>query len=298
MKAKGSIFFLFAMIAGAVVNANAQTTIVQFVSLDVPGASATRASDVNNSGAIVGRFTDAHGTHGYLYSEGQFTTIDFPGSNSTFAIGINDLGQIVGGFTINGVEHGFLLSNGAFSEIDVPGTVSTECHGINNAGDIVGRQTKVRNLAQGGGAGRTSEHGFLLHAGQFSSVDFPNADTTDAWKIANDGRVTGDWSDTGTLRSGSLHGYIFTNGQFTSLDDPGVIGTALRKINSANQAVGLSLDKKSDDHGFILVGGTFYGFDFPGSSFTDGNAINDQGMIVGLYHDSNGAEHGYAARVQ
>jgi hypothetical protein len=73
---------------------------------------------------------------------------------------------------------------------------------------------------------------------------------------------------------------------------------APREIDTANQVIGIYLDKKSNDHGFILMGGVYQGFDFPGSSFTDGNGINDQGMIVGSYLDSNGAEHGYAARVQ
>ena len=299
MRARASVLFLFGILAcGAATKSGAQANVVQFVSFDVPGATLTRAIDVNGSGEIVGRFDDQNGTHGFLYSGGQFTTIDFPGSNFTIAIGINDSGQIVGRFMVNGEDHGFLFSNGLFVQIDVPGAVSTECHGINSTGDIVGRQLTVKNSAQGGGSGRTTERGYLLHAGQFTSIDFPNADTTDAWKIADDGRVVGDWSDSGTLRSGSLHGYIFNNGQFTSFDDPGVTGTAPREINSVNQVVGISLDKKLNDHGFILMGGVYQGFDFPGSSFTDGNGINDQGMIVGGYIDSNGAQHGYAALVQ
>lgn len=299
MKLKASIFSLIVMLAcGTLTNATAQPNVVQFVSFDVPGASLTRAFDVNNLGAVVGRFDNQNGTHGFLYSGGQFTTIDFPGSSFTVAIGINDSGQIVGRFMVDGEDHGFLFSNDAYVQIDVPGAVSTECHGISNGGDIVGRQLTVKNSAQGGGTGRVSERGFLLHGGQFKDIDFPNADTTDAWKIASDGRIVGDWSDTGTLRSGSLHGYIFKDGKFTSFDDPGVIGTAAREINGANQVIGISLDKKLNDHGFVVVGGAYQGFNFPESSFTDGNGINDQGMVVGSYLDSSGAEHGYAARVQ
>ena len=52
---------------------------------------------INDLGQIVGRYDDASGSHGFLYSGGIYTTIDDPlATCGTVATSINDLGQIVG----------------------------------------------------------------------------------------------------------------------------------------------------------------------------------------------------------
>src|SRR5437879_3769954 len=83
----------------------AQTVVGNFVSFDVPGATLTRAIDVNSSGVIVGRFDNQTGTHGFMLAQGTYTAVDFPGSDATAALGINDTGQIVGRFASGGVDH-------------------------------------------------------------------------------------------------------------------------------------------------------------------------------------------------
>ena len=83
----------------------------EFTSIDFPGASFTTAQGINPRGDIVGIYTSAGVTHGYLLSGGEFTSIDFPGASSTFAIGINPRGDIVGYYESAGVTHGFLLSS-------------------------------------------------------------------------------------------------------------------------------------------------------------------------------------------
>jgi hypothetical protein len=50
-----------------------------------------------------------------------------------------------------------------FASIDVPGSIGTEARAINSNGDIVG--TYVDSAFK--------EHGFLLHAGAFTPLDFP-----------------------------------------------------------------------------------------------------------------------------
>jgi hypothetical protein len=278
-----------------------------FANLDVRGALLTRINDVNNLGVMVGRYDDQDGTHGFVFANGSFTTIDYPGAGATAVIGVNDFGDVVGRFTTNGVDHGFLLSHGAFLQIDFPGALSTQCHGINRQGQIVGRYLSLENPANGKGMGLAHEHGFFLDDGHFSSIDFPDADTTDAWKVTDAGDVVGDWSEHGSLQSGSLHGYILHAGEFRSIDLPDVLGTAPRKVNLAGQLIGIYLnDKKLPgsatsatmvDHAFVLSGGVQYLFDFPGAISTDGNALNDSGLVVGSYTDVSGREHGYSALV-
>src|SRR5487761_271333 len=76
-------------------HANAYT----FTTISVPGSSATLAYGVNNSGQIVGIYTDTNGvTQGFLYNSGTFTQVQFLGAQGTLAQGINDSGQIVGGY--------------------------------------------------------------------------------------------------------------------------------------------------------------------------------------------------------
>jgi probable HAF family extracellular repeat protein len=81
-----------------------------FTPLDVPGASQTRAFEINDRGQIVGWFTDATGVHGFLTDGATFTPIDVPGATETNALGINTAGQIVGYFRDATGDHGFVAT--------------------------------------------------------------------------------------------------------------------------------------------------------------------------------------------
>lgn len=60
-------------------------------------------------GDIVGDYTAAGGTHGFLLRGGTFSTIDVPGGTYTRARGISDRGQIVGEYSTDGFNgHGFV----------------------------------------------------------------------------------------------------------------------------------------------------------------------------------------------
>src|SRR5262245_48262154 len=83
-----------------------------FTRLDVPGATFTEGYGINNSGQIVGDYSDASGHwHGFLKDSGGYTTIDATSLGATYtnAFGINDAGQIVGMYRdTSNREHGFL----------------------------------------------------------------------------------------------------------------------------------------------------------------------------------------------
>jgi probable HAF family extracellular repeat protein len=81
-----------------------------FTQLDVPGATDTIASGINDAGQVVGTFINSTGEHGFLDTGGSFTQFDVPSADITVASGINGAGQIVVTFdSITGV-HGFLSS--------------------------------------------------------------------------------------------------------------------------------------------------------------------------------------------
>jgi uncharacterized membrane protein len=85
----------------------------QYTTLDPPNADGfAQANGINDSGEIVGDYSDATGVHGYVLSGGQYTTLDdpnlAPGSFGSEVESVNNTGQIVGLFTDSTVTfHGY-----------------------------------------------------------------------------------------------------------------------------------------------------------------------------------------------
>jgi hypothetical protein len=65
--------------------------------LDVPGARATAAADINNRGDVVGEVKDAYGRiRGFARLRGRYTFVDGPGDgNTSFPIHVNDRGDML-----------------------------------------------------------------------------------------------------------------------------------------------------------------------------------------------------------
>jgi uncharacterized membrane protein len=241
-----------------------------FTQIDVPGASYTYASGINNAGQIVGNSSFG----AFLDTGGSFTQINVPGATSTEALGINGAGQIVGDFIDSKGQHGFLDSGGTFTQIDVPGATSTVAKGINNAGQIVG----------GFYNGVTGSHGFLDTGGTFTQIDVvpavPGTIGTSAEGINNAGQIVGQYTDSLVSR----HGFLDTGGSFTQIDAPGATtgdflnGTVASGINNAGQIVASTYNPT---HGFLDSGGAFTQIDVPGATDTFALGINEKGQIVG-----------------
>jgi|SRR5215469_4875616 len=131
--------------------------------LDFPGSLTTDAWMVNNSGEIVGDYTDATGlVHGYLRTaDGQFTSVDFPLVPISSARSINERGEMTGVYrgsanpnpqTLRG-DQGFLLSGQEFLTIALPPHgIAMGNLAISNNGVLVGDY-----LDDTGG-----EHGFFI----------------------------------------------------------------------------------------------------------------------------------------
>jgi hypothetical protein len=167
--------------------AAAQDVSYTFTTIDVPGATSTWASGINDAGQIVSSYEIiGAGDHGYLRDTyGSFTTIDVPrGNNGTNAVGINNAGQFVGNYFAGGANHGFLRDiDGRFITIDFPGAIGTSLRGINNAGEIVGSYSdssgthgfvaKVAALTFAGTSGKPNCHGQSVAAlaRQFGNLD-------------------------------------------------------------------------------------------------------------------------------
>lgn len=114
----------------------------KFTTIDVPfaGATGTNADAINNSGEIVGSWSDSGVTQGFTLIDGTYTSLNYPGADYTFAFDVNNEGDIVGSYASpdsNGSQC-YLLSGGTYTSISVPGAAWTEGIAINDAGVIVG----------------------------------------------------------------------------------------------------------------------------------------------------------------
>ena len=167
-----------------------------FSNVDYPGAAWSVAQGINDSGQIVGYYSDTSGVrHGFLLSGGAYTSIDCPSpyTVSSSAFGINNLGQIVGTCSAPGGVNGaygstrsFTVSAGVLAFLpDAPGSyggASTFAQGINNNGQIVGWYADSC-LCKG--------HGFLLSGASFTIIDVPGFVTSLAREINNLGEIVG-----------------------------------------------------------------------------------------------------------
>ena len=86
-----------------------------FTTIELPGALATSADDINNRGQIVGTYSEVSNTRpldaprAYLLDDGAFTLIDAFGADNTQIGRINDRGEFVGAyFDAGGPTLGFL----------------------------------------------------------------------------------------------------------------------------------------------------------------------------------------------
>jgi len=167
--------------------------------------------------------------------------------------------------------------------------------GINSRGDISGHYLDEKNDVR---------HGFVLHAGTFTTIDYPGASYTEAWKINDSGQIAGRYAGV----DGKFHVYLLSNGTFTSFDYPRALETApagYSHVGGLNNVGAVASDYASSApfqqlskldanvHGFVLSSGAFTSFDFPEASGTIVFGINDDGQVVGVYENPDGTFHGF-----
>jgi hypothetical protein len=81
--------------------------------LNYPSSTSTQALGLNNKGQVVGSYTDAAGTHGFVYavSSQKWQSIDNPdGVDTTIVNGINDNGVLVGFFGTSPINTAFIAT--------------------------------------------------------------------------------------------------------------------------------------------------------------------------------------------
>jgi hypothetical protein len=187
------------------------------------GGTTASAFGINDKGMIVGQFTNATATPGFVQTApNTFITINAPsGPDTVNAQGINNHGLIVGFYVgTDGQDHGFManlanahngvLTGTAIADPTIPPVagepgatfVFSQILGINDQGLAVGYY----------GDSTTSQHGFLFNTltGKYTFLDDPNVafsagvEVTQITGINNFGELTGFYSD----GKGVFHGFI------------------------------------------------------------------------------------------
>jgi probable HAF family extracellular repeat protein len=260
-------FLLFIVLATA---AEAPKLTFESKKVKFPGAAATAAYGLNNSGVIVGQYLDQSGVfHGFSLDHGKGTTIDDPKGTNTLCAGINSAGAIVGQYTApSGDNHGFLYENGKFT--DITPDKSSGASGINDEGDIVGGYAHCQFCQQ---------HGFLWNGHKYKRLDVPGAQWTGAGSINNQRVITIIAPD----NSNHYHSYLYRQGKYTEVQVPGAYETFLQQVNNSDDLALTWDDTKQNNHGALRYKGLFYKFDYSKGVSTDVFGLNDHHLIVGDY---------------
>jgi probable HAF family extracellular repeat protein len=104
--------------------------------MGLSSAANSYASDINDSGHIVGSYVTASGAyHAFLYKDGQMKDLGTLGGSSSHAYAINNSGQIVGqSYDSWGQQHAFLYKDGQMKGLNT----LRGARAINDLGQVVG----------------------------------------------------------------------------------------------------------------------------------------------------------------
>jgi len=195
----------------------------------VPNSYTTSFSKRNDSGVLVGAYTDnnypQNNSHGLVLHGSTLVKVSYPGAVNTALTGINKWGSMVGYGQGNGTATGFKLINGAYQKIAYPGfATSTLPQAISDTGVIVGTYDVFSPMT----------HGFVYANGIYKRLDVPFANQgTYLYDVNTSGVIVGDY-----LTSGPTQGFIYRSGAFKTVKYPGATQTTVWGISNKGVIVG------------------------------------------------------------
>jgi probable HAF family extracellular repeat protein len=275
-----------------------------YTAIDYPGAASTIATGINNSGQIVGWYTDENeNDHGFVYSNNTFTSFNCPLDTSapgsiteTWVYGISDSGKVVGycmdvdppysPFSGGFAEYGFLYVNGSFAAISFPKAFETLPFAINADNRIAGYYENNDTDPQGDAQGFTYD----ADSGSYTSINLSGATDTEIVGINSVGDLLGYAVIDGPHGGAEVAGFTHSVGQFTPLGITGVPNG----FNNFDQIVGYYYSQ-TPPMGFVSMEETLLEITFPSSQQTFANGTNDNAEVVGYYSDSSQIAHGFVA---
>jgi uncharacterized membrane protein len=264
----------------------ASTLHYQYTILDDPNAAPgqTLARGVNDSGEVVGSFSDSSGLHGFLESGGVYSTLDYPGASFTLPEGINNQGEVVGVFfdSAFGV-HGFTETGGIYTPLVPSASASfVEAAGINNNGQVLGDYVDS-----------TGGHVFIESGGAYTTIPDTLCPACTIYSGINDADQITGFTDTGLFPPEFKEGFVESGGAYAILNDPAAssfVGwtpfTAPSGINDLGQITGF-FSTAHAFRGFVESGGVYTTLFDPNAphAIPTGAGINNEGQIVGSLDD-------------
>lgn len=263
--------------------------------LDVPGSTTTSLYGINDAGAIVGYFTDATQSAGFLYQNGTFSTIAGPAGATASALrGIANSGLMVGNFatsTKSQLQQTFLFDGSTYTVLSLPfgdgAARSISPNGRYIAGDVYGNKA-----------------GFVYDLVSGTAQVFGTTTLTTVTQGVNDlGQVVGSRTFLPNGSNGPAVAAPFTfdavSGTYAEnpQDFPG-LDARPRAINNAGQ-VGGWINKGADGASAFIRSGSDITV-LPGATgmFWTVSSINGSGVAVGYYQDNTAqviTPHGFLA---
>lgn len=264
---------------------------------DMPGATATYVTGINDADDFVGYYTLPNGdTDAFYVVDGEVLSFTVDGLDTWFG-GINNSGQIVGRYNPSGAStdyHAFVftIADASYSVIDaLEGFEWTSPNDINDSGQVSGDLKNGANrrvFIWDESAGLTVESYFLNGS---------PAPTYGGHSIDASGRVTGWYIDGAVYTSFRWHpdlGYT----DIVDLPDPEFPAShKTRLMGTNNNGRGVLDFITSDDCHLFDFNATeaWGGLEklVPNSTEIHGHDINDSGHLCGWYTDQDYAVHGF-----
>jgi probable HAF family extracellular repeat protein len=207
-----------------------------------PGTSSTSES-INDHGQISGTYTDASGSHVFLYSGGSL--VDLMPGISSFVTGtrtINSSGAVAGNFQPGAAQHGFLYVNGTATDIGSLGSEYTVTTAVSNAGKVTG----ISGTASG------ERHAFIYSGasgssgGGFKDLGTLGGTPSVGYALNDSDQVTGE----SMTSDGTLHAFVTQNG---ALVDLGPLVQALAPGSNVIESLGVGINQSGQLIGRYVI---------------------------------------------
>lgn len=244
--------------------------------------SGTSASDINETGLIVGSVHGGGTQQGFVWSRSTFATFAAPGGGDSFAVSINNRGGVAGyTYLPNGDNRAFVYTGGVAAQLTIPGSSYHYAEAINDAGVIGG------SYAQGG-----TLRGFVYANGSVTDIGTLGGSYSVVHDINNAGQVVG-FSNIDDDEIHQAHAFLYANGVMTDLGTmDGASLSEATAINERGQITGHGWVEGSQ-HAFLYQAGVMQDLGTLGGRYSFAYDINNAGHIVG-WSNEPGDEGGFA----
>lgn len=265
-------FCILLVLVGLVVLSGPASGATQYTITDLgtlPGASRSRAQDINNQGQVVGFSYTAVpiSSSAFLWEDGVMLNLGTLGG-SAGAYGINESGQVVG----RGYSHAFLWDDGVMTDLGAfAGTDHSRAYDINASGLVVGY----------GQDASSHERACLWEGGLMHDLGTLGGENSTAYAINDSGSIVGE-ADTA---SGDWRACLWEDGSILDLGTLGGLRGRAYDINEARQVVGLAYADSECYRPFLWEAGAMQDLGTFGGNCGSANAINASGQIAGWATD-------------